>query len=165
MFSYEVLTEEEALKERFNILPDGDYDAVVIAAENRLSSNSGNPMIDITLQVFDENGSSQDVRDFIVFTKKMMWKVIHFATSANLMEAYQDQKLSAEVVIGSRVTVKIKTESGGLIPDYKLKGKLPGARYPDKNKVDDYIKTEGEKRELKPNKLQENEILDKDVPF
>lgn len=144
MFNYTPLTLEEAIEERYNLLKGGEYDAVISASHDKQSS-TGNAMMDITLQVFDENGKARDVRDFLVFTKTMMWKVIHFADSAGLLKQYEEGKLCSEVAIGQRVRVKIGLEEGSEIPQDKLKGKAAGSKYPDKNKVEDYIKKDDQK--------------------
>ena len=144
-FSYTPITEQEAIEERFNLLKEGEYDAVIAASQDKQSASSGNSMMDITLQVFDENGKARDVRDFLVFTKTMMWKVIHFADSAGLLKHYEEGKLCSEVAVGNRVRVKITIEEGGEIPQDKLKGKPVGSKYPDKNKVEDYVKKDDQK--------------------
>lgn len=140
MFPYEVMTEQEAMQERFQLLKEGEYDAVVVSSVDRISANSGNPMMDMTLGVFNEQGKTQSVRDFLVFTKGMMWKVVHFAESAGLLNDYNDQKLCSNLVLGNMVRVKIAIEEGGIIPEEKLNGKPAGSTYPPKNKVVDYIK-------------------------
>lgn len=140
MFAYDVMSEQEAIEERYNLLKEGEYDAVVFNSQDKTSSNSGNPMMDIILQVFDEQGKVRHVRDFLVFTKSMMWKVIHFSDSAGILDKYEEGKLCSEVAVGKRVRVKITAEDGVEIPLDKLKGKQPGSKYPDKNKVEDYIK-------------------------
>jgi len=145
MFVYDVMSEQEAIEERFNLLKEGEYEAVISASQDKVSANSGNPMMDITLQVFDEAGKARDVRDFLVFTKTMMWKVIHFADSAGLLKEYEEGKLCSESAIGNRVRVKITVEEGSEIPQDKLKGKPVGSKYPDKNKVEDYVKKEDQK--------------------
>ncbi len=162
MFVYDVLTEQEAIEERFNLLKEGEYDAIVIASQDKVSANSGNPMMDMILQVFDENGKARDVRDFLVFTKGMMWKVIHFADSAGILPGYEDGKLCSEMAIDSRVRVKITVEEGGIIPEDKLKGKPLGSKYPDKNKVEDYVK----KDDQKPldQKAEDDPFADDDIP-
>lgn len=159
MFAYDVMTEKEAIEERFNLLKEGEYDAVILSSVDKVSANSGNPMMDITLQVFDENGKSRDVRDFLVFTKSMMWKVIHFADSAGLLKQYEEGKLCSEIAVGNRVRVKVTVEEGNEIPSDKLNGKPSGSKYPDKNKVEDYIK----KEDLK--KLEQDDpFADDDIP-
>ena len=140
MFQYEPMSEQEAMQERFQLVKEGIYDAVITASQDTRSANSGNPMMDMTVTVYDENGKAHDVRDFLVFTKAMMWKVVHFADSAGILKEYEEGKLCSEVAIGKRVQVKITVEEGSEIPQDKLKGKPLGSKYPDKNKVEDYIK-------------------------
>lgn len=151
MFIYTPITEQEAIEERYHLLKEGEYDAIVSVSQDKVSANSGNPMMDITLQVFDEDGKARDVRDFLVFTKSMMWKVIHFANSAGVLKEYQEGKLCSDIVVGNRVRVKITIEEGSEIPHDKLKGKSPGSKYPDKNKVDDYLANQSKiKKESAP---------------
>jgi len=161
-FQYSVMSEQEAIEERFNLLKEGEYDAVIIASQDKTSS-SGNPMMDITLQVFDEAGKARDVRDFLVFTKSMMWKVIHFADSAGLLRKYEEGKLCSELSINHRVRVKIVVEEGSEIPEDKLKGKPAGSKYPDKNKVDDYVKQADQKPLTQ--KVDNDPFTDDDINF
>lgn len=161
MFMYDVMSEQEAIEKRFNLLKEGEYDAVILVSQDKQSS-SGNPMMDITLQVFDDAGKSRDVRDFLVFTQTMMWKVIRFADSAGLMEQYEQGKLCSEVAVGHRLRVKIAIEEGSEIPQDKLKGKPVGSKYPDKNKVEDYIKKEDQKPF--PLKAEDDPFSDDDIP-
>ena len=159
-FMYEVLSEQEAIEERFNLLKEGEYDAVITVSHDKTSASSGNPMMDMTLQVFDAQGKARDVRDFLVFTKSMMWKVIRFADSAGLMTQYEQGKLCSEAAIGQRVRVKITIEEGSEIPADKLKGKPAGSKYPDKNKVEDYVK----KDDQKPLAQEDDPFADDDMP-
>jgi hypothetical protein len=52
MFHYEVLSEQEAMQERFQLLKEGEYDAVITASIDAMSTNSGNPMMDMTAAGF-----------------------------------------------------------------------------------------------------------------
>lgn len=141
MFHYEVVTEQEAMQARFQLLKEGIYDAV-IASSSDSQSKTGNPMMDMTVSVYDDNGKAHDVRDFLVFTPQMMWKVVHFAESSGLSKEYESGALCSKVAVGKRVKVKIVVEEGSEIPQDKLKGKSLGSKYPDKNKIEDYIKKE-----------------------
>ncbi|CAK0742260.1 putative DUF669 domain-containing protein [Gammaproteobacteria bacterium] len=161
-FMYEPITEQEAIEERFNLLKEGEYDAVITVSHDKTSASSGNPMMDMTLQVFYSQGKARDVRDFLVFTKSMMWKVIRFADSAGLMEQYEQGKLCSEIAVGNRVRVKITVEEGGLIPQDKLKGKPEGSKYPDKNKVDDYVKRADQKPLAQA--AEDDPFADDDIP-
>lgn len=163
MFAYQVMNEHEAMQERFQLIKEGEYDAIISASQDTVSANSGNPMMDMTVSVFDDNGKSHDVRDFLVFTKTMMWKVVHLADSAGILKEYESQALCSETVIGKRVRVKIVVEQGSEIPEDKLKGKAIGSRYPDKNKIEDYVRKEDQKP-LESN-VDDDPFSDDDVAF
>lgn len=154
MFNYEVLTEEQAMQERFQLIKEGVYEAIIASAKDSMSS-SNNHMMDMTVRVFDEQGKEHDIRDFLVFTKGMMWKVIHFAESAGLTKEYQSGTLCSEIATGKIVKVKVSVEAGKEIPLDKLKGKPAGTCYSDKNKIEDYL----------PNHDNANKIKDDDIPF
>lgn len=143
MFEYEVFSAEEAAQEQFKILPAGVYDAVIENAVEKTSSN-GNPMIDLKLKVFDEKGGIYYMRDFLVFTKKMAWKVRHFAKAAKLLNEYEAGKLCAAIIINKHVGVDVGIKPGEAIPFHDLNGKPEGSKYPDNNKISDYVEKEPE---------------------
>jgi hypothetical protein len=162
MFDYEVLTESEAMQERYQLLPDGEYSAVISSPIDKISQNSGNPMIEVILTVYDANGKDHTVKDYLSYSRSMAWKMIHCAESAGKLQEYKDKKFCADVIRGCNVKVRIGTEKGGEIPIDKLKGKAPGARYPDKNKVEDYIV--GSVSD-KPVVANTDGFLDEEIPF
>lgn len=160
MFSYDVMTEEEAMRERFQLLEDGEYNAVITRAEARISTNSGNPMIEVDLDVYDKNGRSHIVRDFLVFTRSMTWKVIHCTNAIGLQKEFESKQLKPEMLLNKNVRVMVSVQTGGLIPTDKLKGKPEGSKYPDKNVIQDYVgQTELSLVE------KEEPVFDDSVPF
>lgn len=142
MSLYRALNEEEVMKARFNLLEDGEYDAVVKVATRR-TSQSGNIMADMTLAVFDKLGNSHEVRDFLVFTEKMLWKIKHFCDSSGQSEIYLQELFEPEMAEQQHVRVKVARQVGNEIPFEKLQGKPVGSKYPDKNVIDDYIPGKG----------------------
>lgn len=142
MFNYEPMSKDQAQQERFSLLKDGYYDAHVFDAIEKTSS-TGNPMIEMHLKVYDDTGRPNDVRDFLVFTPKMNWKVINCAESADLAKEYSEKKFCGDLLKDKNVRVLISTQAGTEIPTEKLNGKPPGSRYPDKNVVQDYVLREG----------------------
>jgi hypothetical protein len=161
MFQYQVMSEQEAMQERFQLLKEGEYDAVITASQDTISANSGNPMMDMTVSVYDSQGKIHDIRDFLVFTKAMMWKVVHFANSAGLLKEYEEGKLCSQKAINKCVRVKVVVEGGSNIPEDKLKGKPFGSKYPDKNKIEDYIK----KEDQKALENSANTLMSDNIPF
>ena len=160
-FTYNIMTEEEALRERFQLMPDGEYDAYVERAESKISK-SGNPMIELTLSVFDKNGHSKLIKDYLVASSHMQWKIIHFCNSAGLSKEYADGKFNESLAYNKNVRVRVKTQQGQIIPIDKLSGKEPGDKYPDRNIIEEYL--EGAKNSPIP-KAGATDYTDQDVPF
>lgn len=154
MLNYKVMTKEEAMKERFDLLPDGIYQAVIEQSTDKISS-AGNPMMELILSVYDSDGQSHTVKDYLVFTPKMMWKVIDCAESAGVIKDYESKKFCSDVIRGCDVSVTIGTEKGGLIPEDRLNGKSHGSCYPDKNKVIGYLVN---KRESSNDEFKDDEL-------
>lgn len=135
---YKPLSEEGVMKARYNILADGEYDGVVISS-NRTKSTSGNIMADMIIKIFDKDGTSHDIRDFLVFTDKMLWKIKHFCDSASLESIYQLGTFTPETANQQHVRVIVGIKCGDLIPAEKLGNRPVGSCYPDKNIIVDYI--------------------------
>lgn len=154
MINYQVMTEEEATAERFKLLQSGDYDATIDNAIDKVSQKSGCPMIEINFSVYDKNGKSYSIKDWLTFQPNMMWKIIKFCKSANLMDEYNSQKLCADTVRGKNIRVRVSIDKGIEIPIEKLNGQPEGSCYPDRNKIIDYII-------IKPNSVKPIE----DIPF
>lgn len=169
MFEYDPISEADAQKERYSLLEDGNYDAVIFDCIDKISQSSGNPMFEVYLHVYDERGNKNEVRDFLTFTPKMMWKVINCCKSAGVLAEYESKKLCPDLLKGRSVRVKIRMQEGNIIPGDKLKGKPEGSCYPNKNSVDDYLSDREVKHSgMKPlpdaNGFKDSE-LDQDLPF
>lgn len=140
MFDYDVLTEEQAMKERYQLLDDGEYPASIKRIEPRVSSN-GNNMYEVDLDVYDVNGAIHQVRDYWIFSRNMSWKVIHAADSLGLLTEYENKTFKPDIIRNRNCVVTIRTQEGKEIPMDKLQGKPLGSKYPTKNVVEDYIKS------------------------
>ena len=136
-FFYDPMSEEEALKERFSLLPDGTYRATIILAEGKIS-NSGNPMGVFTLRVWDADDKPKEIIDYIPSIRTMAWKMRHLCAACNLMKEYESNAFRPELTEGKNVSVIIKTAIGKEIPFDKLNGKPSGTKYPNKNIIEDY---------------------------
>lgn len=137
-WSYSPQTEEECQKSRFSILDNGVYEARIEKVETKQSSK-GNPMIVADLVVFGANGEGQEVKDFLVSTKQMMWKLKHLCDSAGLAKEYMEGHFHPDMLVSRMVKAQIGLQIGSRIPDDKLNGKAPGSMYPNKNICEDYI--------------------------
>lgn len=163
MFAYPILTEEEVQKERYQLMENGIYDAVVDLATPKVSKNSGNQMIELSLTIYDKNGCSKTMKDYLIATKSMAWKTKHFCDSAGLEEQYKSGTFDANLADRKCVKVSIKTQDGQEIPVDKLNGKPYGSKYPMKNVIEDYVVVEGEAKFLAPKAAAQD--LGDDIPF
>lgn len=137
-YDYEPMTEERAQQERYQLLPDGKYKARVSKSDPKLSANN-NSMAELTLDVFTKDRTIKQVKDFLLWTPSMAWKMRHFCMSAGLTKEYDSKQFRPELAKDKFVNVEIKIEKGKEIPLSKLEGKAPGSKYPDKNVIVDYV--------------------------
>lgn len=89
------------------LLPDGDYDYEVISATDEISKSSGNEMIVLNLKVFDANGGSRTVRDYLVASEGGIRKVRAFAVSCGRLTDYDAGLMEAADLQGSAGRCKI----------------------------------------------------------
>lgn len=137
-FSYDPMSEEQAMQERFSLLKDGDYDASVEKFDGKISAK-GNRTVEFTLNVYDNDGKVHQIVDWITFTPKMTWKLRHHCVSGGMEKEFDNKTWRPQMSVGKLFRVKVVIDQGKEIPADKLKGKPPGSRYPDKNAIEDYI--------------------------
>lgn len=158
-FSYQPLTEQEAMKERnsFLLLDDGIYEFTVAKATAK-ESKSGNPMIELALTVWDNLGKEHFVYDYLVGTNNMVWKVRHFCDSIGLTKEFEDGKFNEILAQGKSGKAQIGFQKG--------KQKEDGTTYRDKNIVEDYISKDGTSIETPVKKESKSTtLIDDDIPF
>lgn len=121
-------TQEDIIREQKefaakNVLPKGEYDFEVAAAEDTVSKKSGNEMIKLTLKVWGEDGKERAVTDYLLGA--MEHKLYHFAHATGLGDLYEAGGLEAIDCEGRSGRVKLKVESS--------------EQYGTKNAVVDYV--------------------------
>jgi hypothetical protein len=120
-------TDEEFAKEGSGpreLLRDGTYDFDVHEATEGVSS-TGNDMITVTLNVYDQHGVARKIYDYLV-DGAMGWKVRHCAEACGLLSRYEAGHLDADDLVGKQGRVKIGRESAR-------------GDYAAKNRVVDYV--------------------------
>lgn len=125
--------------------PKGTYDFEVADATDKQSKN-GNDMTELVVKIYDQEGKSRKVFDYLVDTDGGAYKIRHFAEAAGLLKEYETGFLPADVMIGKtgRCQVIIQKDKTGA--------------YPDKNAISDYVKSDG------PVTIPTQEI-DDEIPF
>lgn len=155
-FPYNPMTEEQCDKERqFPLLEPGIYNFTVTKAEQK-RSKSGNPMIELTLHVWDNTGKEFNVFDYLIATPNMMWKIKHFCDSVGLSQEYADGKFNEHMAVGRSGKADFIFQKG--------KAKEGGGFYKDKNAVEDYVMTDKGAQKYNPSETDSKEF-DDSIPF
>lgn len=137
-------SEKEVQEE--GLLPKGNYSFEISDAKDEVSK-SGNEMIKLILNVYDENGNSRLIFDYLL--ESIAYKLRHAAEACGLLEKYESELLIAEDFKGKTgiVSVGIQKDKTG--------------NYPDKNTIKDYVikKYDESPKDHVPN------FPDEDLPF
>lgn len=124
---------EEEKKARMKLFDPGPADFVVKTAMDTQSQSDGTDMIELQVEVTDAHGESKIIKDWL--TPKMMDKMRNFCYGTDAASLYDQGTLMAEHCVGLGGRCLIAVEKGGADPK--------GGRYPDKNKIRDYIAGNG----------------------
>jgi hypothetical protein len=106
--------------------PEQIVDFEVLEAEDTTSRN-GDDMVKMKIKVFNEEGGSRTVYEYLLGTDSMQWKVRAFCAATGLLEQYETGELEAVEMEGRTGKAKLviqKDKSGS---------------YPDKNAIGAYI--------------------------
>lgn len=141
------ITEAEA--EDAGLWKSGLYDFEVLESKDRVSK-SGNDMIELNLKLFDPEGRSFRLFDYLVSIESMGFKVRHFASAVGLLAQYEAGELKAEDCQGrtGRAQVTKQKAKGG---------------YPAKNVIQDYLPVLAGQPLV--GSVKNPEIEDDEIPF
>lgn len=123
---------EQEFKSR-NLLDPGTYDFTVLNAVEKVSKNSGEPMIEIIIHVFGMDGRRFTIYDYLIDKEPMDFKLRHIAHISGVLNKYEEGEVNANDLIGKKgkVKVSIRKDTTGI--------------YGDKNQIVDYIVEENNK--------------------
>lgn len=149
------ISDEEV--ESFGLLEQGIYDFVVIKSQ-RKTSRANNPMAELQLKVWDKQGVTHTIFDYLIFSNIPMniKKVKHFCFSTGLKEEYENRKVP-EILEG----LSGKAEIGIRLEEPKPEGGF----YPRKNIVVDYVEKNDKVGTANNEQSDKKEFLDDDIPF
>lgn len=149
-FNFTPKTDEELAL--MSVLPDGDYEFSVKKAEDKVSK-SGNPMIELYLEIYGADGGSRFVNDWLVSTDKMTWKIKRFCASVGILDQYDSGNIRPSSLINKNGRATISTEKKD--------------DYPPRNRIKDYIKPNGTTPQENPsiNPADTSLPTDDDIPF
>lgn len=128
----------------------GIYDFEVTDAEEKESSK-GNDMIELKVKLFDAEGRSFWLYDYLVASEGMAYKVRHFAAATDMLPQYEKGDLKAIDCVGKTGRCQLGVEPAK-------------NNYPAKNKITDYVpNVQGRLAPLIASKAPEE--MDDEIPF
>lgn len=107
----------------------GTYHFEIAEASDTVSKNN-NDMTALVVRIYDKEGKSRKVFDWLVDTEGGAYKIRHFAEATGLLAQYETGNMPAEIMVGKtgRCEVIVQKDKTGA--------------YPDKNAISDYLKAE-----------------------
>lgn len=130
----------------------GLYDFEVTDAKEKLSAKN-NEMIELNVKLYDTEGRSFWLYDYLVSSDGMAYKVRHFAAATGLLAKYEKGELTAEDCLGKtgRCQLGVEPAKNG---------------YPAKNKIADYVpKVPGAPLIASMSAKDVSKELDDEIPF
>ena len=153
-YCFNPMSDEEL--DAIDIIPEGVYNFEVLKSTRKVSK-SGNPMAALQLNVWDNDGKTRCVFDYLVFSNVNLniRKVSHFSKAVGLHEEYKKGELPEELeLLSGKVQIGIQDEQE----------KPGGGFYPKKNIVIDYI-ADGKVKAKPSNDKTDAFQEDTDIPF
>lgn len=143
------------------VLEPGIYDFEVLTSTRKISKK-GNDMAEISINVWDKQGKTHRLFDYLVFSPAYlsMRKIKNFCEATGLHQEYKRGQLSEDLQqLSGKVLIDVQEpqpkEGGGFYPkrnivvDYVVPDKMPIANHHHKNTV----------------KANYNNVVSDDVPF
>jgi hypothetical protein len=151
--------EEKERKEKF-LWPAGTVvDYQIISAETKVSSGkktAGEEMLELAIEIYNDKGDKQTIREWIGSWNLFMLKAI--CESNGMLDAYEAGDVNAFDLYDKTGKVILKIEKGQPNPN--------GGNYPDKNKIDKFLKEAPSKAiPTKVTQAQTERELDDEIPF
>lgn len=135
MFAFDSKTDEQ-IQEIQNraLLPEGIYPFTVKAYKPG-KSKAQNDMLELLVSVVDKDGSKRNIKDFLVNSDQMIFKIKHFCESIGFEKEYTSGKFDPEKCLNRSGRAVVGIQKGSAKPD-------GSGFYPDKNNIRDYMKAD-----------------------
>ena len=140
--------------ETMNLLKPGIYQFTVANAKDRTSKN-GNDMIELNLEVYDKEGNTRTMFDYLL--EAMPQKLYAFCVSTGMENRYHEGSLTSSDCIGKMAYIEVSIQKGKENPQ--------GGSYPDKNDVKKYMTKPVNGSAPIVAELYSKEEFDTEVPF
>ena len=98
-------------EKEYSVLPVGEYEFIVVNLE-KTYSKTGSPMGVITLDIITDQGQHSTVKDYLVISESMAWKLSSFFQCVGLQKKGEVlKKMPWNKVVGAEGRVSIKHET------------------------------------------------------
>lgn len=154
MYTFNSMTEEQL--DALSLVPPGNYDFEVLKATKKVSK-TGNPMAELQVQIWDAEGRTHNIYDYLVFSGVPLniRKISHFCKAVGLKEAYDKGQLP-EDLYGYSGKCKVDVRDPQPNPN--------GGFYDKKNVIVDYLESSQEES-AKRKEAAVQKSVDEDIPF
>lgn len=126
-------TEEEVTKVDLLKVGEGEFtvtNAIDTTSKVKPDGSGGNPMIEVTLEVFDADGETATIKDYLL--EATAKKLRHFCYAVGLGDEYERGAIEADNLIGCGGKCVIGIERA-----------QRGSGYPDRSRIADYVPQNG----------------------
>lgn len=154
MFTFTPLNDEELQRLRAtSVLQPGDYDFITLGAEEK-QSRAGDMMVVVTLKVKRHDGKDFEMKDWLVYSPSMLWKVKNYWECVGHPQQYYNPTVNVRDFYNKAGKVRTKLRATNKLDS---EGIERAKQYPH---VDEYLKpTFGPKLEIAASDV------DLDLPF
>lgn len=140
------------------LLPEGEYDFEVTGAEER-TSKANNEMLVIDLSVYDSNGRTRKITDYLVATEGGMRKVQGFAAAIGKLAEYDRGELSPVMVEGCSGRAFVKQDAKN--PDFPPKNVVGYYCDPSRDRASAPVR----QKEVPKPAYARDDLDDESIPF
>ena len=118
---------EQEIADR-KLWPKGDYAFEITDAEEKVSQQGGNPMIELKVKITRPDGQAKTITDYLLEKTPEKFRHCCAACGPELLAKYESEMVSEDDFVGKRGRLRLAVE--------KAKKNSP---YPDRNVIADYI--------------------------
>jgi len=158
---YEPLTNDEFRAAQSNTFEPGRYMLLIVESEAKVSK-SGNPMIALTHEVKMGTGKPRRVRDWVMLTGQMAWRLRELAEACRLGDLYASGRMTDADLLGCSLAADITVEESEEYGDSNRVG-----RYLVQDTVDVPFTSKAQPDIRKPVQAEQDpgDIPEDDIPF
>jgi hypothetical protein len=116
---------EQEIADR-KLWPKGDYAFEIVEAEEKVSQQGGNPMIELKLKISRPDGLPKTMTDYLL--EKTPERFRHCCEACGLLAKYESGVVSDDDFVGKRGRLRLTIEKA-----------KKNSEYPDRNVIADYL--------------------------